>query len=177
MVGEARNMIKSCSKDARKIIKNYPELEINIFMVERALFKSYPVSFNRLYKKERDLDKIFSMIWNGYFKNINRNMTEPLWDEILFHYMFLIEEYLITDFNYNALVALNDIKSYGFDLIRSTIRKIKVKDLWYLRKVLLGQNTIIDEPTYKHLDTIKPQKQGKPIKFDFGVDSEQFKYN
>jgi len=158
----------TCSTDARKVFNKYPIFaNENRIEVERALFTSLPSIFNQVMKKYNDPAKVIAMIKNGYRK-VDRGFGEGEsinWDDIIFHYYYLTEKYLKVDFSYSQLFALNDISKFSFKYINKYIYTIKVKNLWYLRKVLSeeAKRAIEDVTIYKDVSEIALSEKGNVL--------------
>ena len=160
------------------MINKYPELSKNIFLVEQALEKAFSKNFLSLYKKnEFDFQKTLAMCKNGYFKNVDREINDIEWNKILFHYFFLVENYVDSDFDYQSFVAINDIANFDIEYIKLVIRKINVKNIYYLRKVLLEEKKINQE--YKIIEDkcYMNSVRGKVIKYEGLISSEKYRYN
>lgn len=130
---------KYCSHDARKVIKKLPHLSDRLYLIESILFNAYSHNFLYLYKKHDNFDKAMSMIKNKYFKNVDREMDQINWNDGLWHYQSLVNKYLKADFNYSDLSTLNDISRFSLPIVESLYHKLKVKNLWYIRKVLVQE--------------------------------------
>lgn len=146
-----------CSQDARKVFNKFPD--VDRFLVEQMLFKAYPQPVNYLLGKyDKNIEKILAMLNNGYCKNINRNLGDiPKWDDWKFHYHYLTEQYLTTDFPYGDIIAFKDISRFSTVFIERFIRRLRVKNLWYLRKVLIQEHNSLfeDVQNYKHIEEVK----------------------
>lgn len=163
-------MITCCSKDARKVLDKYAG--IDQFKVERMLYKGNVVTAMQLLKKhgtdDKAVEKITAMLDNGYCKNLNRNIGEIAWDKIMFHYYYLVQSYLVEDFPYNDILAINDMANFGLPFIQQCKDKLKVKNLWYLRKVLTTafESGIKDSVTYRHISQVTDIKTDKGSKVE-----------
>lgn len=151
-----------CSKDAHKVLIKYPHLDR--FNLEKALYRAYPKQVIGLLGKYTDIEKVFAMCNNGYFK-YNREIEDIDWNGIVFHYNYLTEKYLNEFFPYADLVALNIIKNFSFAFIDRYIRRMKVRNLWYLKKVLIDEagGNMVDAARYRrigevHLESKKGEK-------------------
>lgn len=166
-----------CSKDARKVIEKYPVLKDRIFLIEQALYKAFSKNFNALYKKKNNLEAVLAMSKNGYFRYIDRKIDQIEWNNIMFHYFSVCNEYLKEDFKYEDLLAFNEICKHDLNHVKSFYKKLKVKNLWYLSKVLKEsqKNNIIN---YKNIDDVSYINKCKGEKINYiGCNIEQFKVN
>jgi hypothetical protein len=162
-----------CSTEARKIVKCYPDGMLDRFSIERALECGTPHTVKKLIDKygesQKSMKKITAMLNNGYLKNLpKREIGDINWDKIMFHYYYLSENYLKEDFSYSNIVALNDIANFNFEFIDKFIKWLRVKNLWYLRKVLISESMkqVVDAEKYKNIsdaDVVDMQDKGEQI--------------
>jgi len=132
-----------CSNDAVKVLKEFPEADP--FSIEQALYATSPkvLVLNIKNQKGKDIAHRVEIIRAkcacGYAKNIDREMPPLAWESFKEHYGYLTTYYLKKSFSYRDLEAIQDISTFNFPYIGEVIKRIKVQNLWYLRKVLFSE--------------------------------------
>jgi hypothetical protein len=156
---------KICSVDVRRVLNHHPDM--NVFDGERALNRAFSQNILLLSKK-KDIVAALAMANSGYFKNVQQRVDVDFNNpRVKRTYNLVCNMYLDKDFQYEDFIAIKDISKYDSISILKTIDQIRVKNLWYLRKVLVSNN---NESEYANISDIKftdIKHKGEKISLDF----------
>lgn len=157
-----------CSTDARKVLNKLPELQKNVFILERALFKARPNNIIGEYKRGSSLEKILALSKNGYYK-FDRKLDQIDFDKTLFHYFSVMTKFVKADVKYAELLALNEISSFRLSDVEEFYVKLKHNSLFYLRGALRQNKEDLESEKriYTRIDKpIMNNKRGGKIKIN-----------
>lgn len=156
---------KFCSIDARKVIDVYEVTDI--FDLETSLNRAYSKNINFMAKK-KGIAAAIAMAKNGFFKDIPIRVNIDFNDKNIKRvYNLLTNMYLDKDFQYEDFNAIIDISGFDSVTILKTTENLKVKNLWYLRKVLLLNNNRSDYSIVNEIEIKDIKQKGNLININF----------